>query len=67
MLLQVLNDSKNWWECTNVHHRVGYVPHTILSVVNFDQNSSPQFLPPQDQSLHLASLFLKKIAFRISA
>ncbi|MCP9265698.1 Epidermal growth factor receptor kinase substrate 8 [Dirofilaria immitis] len=30
--LEVLNDNKNWWECTNVHHRVGYVPHTILSV-----------------------------------
>ncbi|VDN22487.1 unnamed protein product [Gongylonema pulchrum] len=51
--LTVLNDSKNWWECTNVHHRAGYVPHTILSVVNVDRNSSPQSLPPQDPSVHL--------------
>ncbi|VDK79075.1 unnamed protein product, partial [Litomosoides sigmodontis] len=50
--LEVLNDNKNWWECTNVHHRVGYVPHTILSVVSVDR-SSPQSLPPQDPTLHV--------------
>ncbi|KAI1733089.1 phosphotyrosine-binding domain-containing protein [Ditylenchus destructor] len=31
--LEVLNDQKNWWECRNVHSRLGYVPHTILSVL----------------------------------
>ncbi|KAL3982530.1 Phosphotyrosine-binding domain family protein [Acanthocheilonema viteae] len=50
--LEVLNDNKNWWECTNVHHRIGYVPHTILSVVSVDR-SSPQSLPPQDPTLHV--------------
>uniref|UniRef100_A0A915AV52 SH3 domain-containing protein n=1 Tax=Parascaris univalens TaxID=6257 RepID=A0A915AV52_PARUN len=50
--LEVLNDNKNWWECTNVHHRVGYVPHTILSVVQIDRDISPRSLPPQDPSLH---------------
>ncbi|KAK6747765.1 hypothetical protein RB195_000763 [Necator americanus] len=35
--LEVLDDAKNWWECRNVHQRVGYVPHTILSVVPLDQ------------------------------
>ncbi|KAK6110845.1 Phosphotyrosine-binding domain family protein [Brugia pahangi] len=52
--LEVLNDNKNWWECTNVHHRVGYVPHTILSVINVD-HGSPQSLPPQDPTLHIVS------------
>ena len=31
--LEILNDAKNWWECRNVHNRLGYVPHTILSVI----------------------------------
>ncbi|KHJ96526.1 variant SH3 domain protein [Oesophagostomum dentatum] len=35
--LEVLDDAKNWWECRNVHQRVGYVPHTILSVVALDR------------------------------
>ncbi|KAL6740146.1 hypothetical protein Aduo_013531 [Ancylostoma duodenale] len=35
--LEVLDDAKNWWECRNVHQRVGYVPHTILSMVPMDQ------------------------------
>lgn len=39
--LEVLNDSKNWWECTNMHHRVGYVPRTILAVINPDSYMSP--------------------------
>ncbi|CAJ0579870.1 unnamed protein product, partial [Mesorhabditis spiculigera] len=39
--LEVLNDTKNWWECKNMHNRVGYVPHTILTVVPAD-GSSPQ-------------------------
>lgn len=26
-------DKKNWWECRNAYGRVGFVPHTILSVV----------------------------------
>ncbi|PIO64871.1 variant SH3 domain protein [Teladorsagia circumcincta] len=34
--LEVLEDTKNWWECRNVHQRVGYVPHTILSMVPLD-------------------------------
>ncbi|CAI4228141.1 unnamed protein product [Auanema sp. JU1783] len=34
--LEVLEDTKNWWECRNVHQRVGYVPHTILSMVPMD-------------------------------
>ena len=33
---QVLNDSRNWWECRNVHSRSGFVPHTILSVLSLD-------------------------------
>lgn len=35
--IQVLNDAKNWWECKNMHNRVGYVPHTILTVTSVDQ------------------------------
>ena len=31
--VQVLNDTKNWWECRNVQNRIGYVPHTILTVI----------------------------------
>lgn len=50
--LEVLNDSKNWWECINVHHRNGYVPHTILTVLNVERSSSPHSLSPQDPSLH---------------
>ncbi|KRY87136.1 Adenosine monophosphate-protein transferase FICD, partial [Trichinella pseudospiralis] len=32
--LEVLNNKKNWWECRNAHRQVGFVPHTILSVVD---------------------------------
>ncbi|VDK55194.1 unnamed protein product [Anisakis simplex] len=53
--LEVLNDNKNWWECTNVHHRVGYVPHTILSVVQIDRDLSPRSNPPQDPGFHPSS------------
>ncbi|CAP32580.1 LOW QUALITY PROTEIN: Protein CBR-EPS-8, partial [Caenorhabditis briggsae] len=35
--LEVLFDERNWWECKNMHQRVGYVPHTILSMVPFEQ------------------------------
>ncbi|VDM23653.1 unnamed protein product [Toxocara canis] len=59
--LEVLNDSKNWWECTNVHHRVGYVPHTILSVVQIDRDISPRSLPPQDPSLHAAFILVVEV------
>ncbi|GMR50850.1 hypothetical protein PMAYCL1PPCAC_21045, partial [Pristionchus mayeri] len=34
--LEVLNDNKNWWECKNMLNRVGYVPHTILTVMSRD-------------------------------
>ncbi|GMS97760.1 hypothetical protein PENTCL1PPCAC_19935, partial [Pristionchus entomophagus] len=34
--LEVLNDSKNWWECKNMLNRVGYVPHTILTHMGRD-------------------------------
>ncbi|CAJ0929144.1 unnamed protein product, partial [Mesorhabditis belari] len=37
--LEVLNDSKNWWECKNMHNRGGYVPHTILTVIPADGTS----------------------------
>uniref|UniRef100_A0A1I7WMK2 SH3 domain-containing protein n=1 Tax=Heterorhabditis bacteriophora TaxID=37862 RepID=A0A1I7WMK2_HETBA len=40
--LEVLDDSKNWWECRNVHQRVGYVPHTILSMVPVDHIDAPR-------------------------
>ncbi|VDN03415.1 unnamed protein product [Thelazia callipaeda] len=53
--LEVLNDNKNWWECRNVHHRIGYVPHTILSVVSADRGS-PQSLPSQDPTLHVGNV-----------
>ncbi|CAJ44243.1 SH3 domain-containing protein [Caenorhabditis elegans] len=35
--LEVIFDERNWWECKNMHQRVGYVPHTILSMVPFEQ------------------------------
>uniref|UniRef100_A0AC34PUQ0 SH3 domain-containing protein n=1 Tax=Panagrolaimus sp. JU765 TaxID=591449 RepID=A0AC34PUQ0_9BILA len=31
--LDVLSDEKNWWECRNSQNNVGFVPHTILSVI----------------------------------
>jgi len=31
--LEVVNDTKKWWECKNVFGRVGYVPNTIVNVV----------------------------------
>ncbi|KAL3098952.1 hypothetical protein niasHS_000940 [Heterodera schachtii] len=33
-ILEVLNDTKNWWECRNINSRSGYVPHTILTVLD---------------------------------
>ncbi|CAI2352317.1 unnamed protein product [Caenorhabditis sp. 36 PRJEB53466] len=52
--LEVLFDERNWWECKNMHQRVGYVPHTILSMVPFEQqqyaspnhNNSSSSYPP---------------------
>uniref|UniRef100_A0A1I7TD43 SH3 domain-containing protein n=1 Tax=Caenorhabditis tropicalis TaxID=1561998 RepID=A0A1I7TD43_9PELO len=35
--LEVISDERNWWECKNMHQRMGYVPHTILSMVPFEQ------------------------------
>lgn len=36
-LFQVLSDERNWWECKNMHQRIGYVPHTILSMYPNEQ------------------------------
>jgi len=36
LYFKVLNDSRNWWECRNVHSRSGFVPHTILSLLAFE-------------------------------
>jgi epidermal growth factor receptor kinase substrate 8 len=58
--LEVLNDEKNWWECRNNQNIVGFVPHTILSVLRpedvqailnssngfNDANSIPNYNPP---------------------
>uniref|UniRef100_A0A158PBP5 SH3 domain-containing protein n=1 Tax=Angiostrongylus cantonensis TaxID=6313 RepID=A0A158PBP5_ANGCA len=57
--LEVLDDAKNWWECRNVHQRVGYVPHTILSMVSLDHPDSTEIYvsvldtetPPMAESL----------------
>ncbi|KJH51051.1 variant SH3 domain protein [Dictyocaulus viviparus] len=46
--LEVLDDAKNWWECRNVHQRVGYVPHTILSVVPLDHTDSADIYARRD-------------------
>ncbi|KAJ1358965.1 hypothetical protein KIN20_017551 [Parelaphostrongylus tenuis] len=48
--LEVLDDAKNWWECRNVHQRVGYVPHTILSMVSFDHPDSNEIYTNRDNS-----------------
>uniref|UniRef100_A0A1I7YV53 SH3 domain-containing protein n=1 Tax=Steinernema glaseri TaxID=37863 RepID=A0A1I7YV53_9BILA len=44
--LEVLNDTKNWWECRNIHNRTGFVPHTILSLL-----PTPKDLPPQQNDI----------------
>ncbi|KAK0398600.1 hypothetical protein QR680_002666 [Steinernema hermaphroditum] len=44
--LEVLNDTKNWWECRNIHNRTGFVPHTILSLLPV-----PKDLPPQQNDI----------------
>ncbi|CAB3406749.1 unnamed protein product [Caenorhabditis bovis] len=41
--LEVLYDEKNWWECKNMHQRVGYVPHTILSMVPLEHQPQPPY------------------------
>ncbi|CAD6195138.1 unnamed protein product [Caenorhabditis auriculariae] len=43
--LEVLYDEKNWWECKNMHQRVGYVPHTILSMVPLE-HQQPAYASP---------------------
>ncbi|CAI5447009.1 unnamed protein product [Caenorhabditis angaria] len=56
--LEVLYDVKNWWECKNMHQRVGYVPHTILSMVPLEQqqyaspNLSTNNYPPAPLNGH---------------
>lgn len=30
----MISDTKKWWECKNVFGRVGYVPNTIVTVVD---------------------------------
>jgi epidermal growth factor receptor kinase substrate 8 len=58
--LEVLSDEKNWWECRNSQNLVGFVPHTILSVLRSedvqailnssngfnDPNTIPNYNPP---------------------
>ncbi|CAD5226738.1 unnamed protein product [Bursaphelenchus xylophilus] len=49
--LQVLNDTKNWWECKNASDKVGYVPHTILALVTVDETEDRiQGLPQHNPS-----------------
>jgi len=31
---QVLDDSRNWWQCRDINNRIGYVPNTILNLVS---------------------------------
>ncbi|KAM7359839.1 epidermal growth factor receptor kinase substrate 8 isoform 2-T2 [Cochliomyia hominivorax] len=38
--LEIIDDSRNWWKARNAAGNIGYVPHTILSALNFDQHSS---------------------------
>nr|CDJ87055.1 Tensin phosphotyrosine-binding and Variant SH3 domain containing protein [Haemonchus contortus] len=48
--LEVLEDTKNWWECRNVHQRVGYVPHTILSMVPLEPADNRDVYGSRDNS-----------------
>ncbi|WKY03645.1 hypothetical protein Q1695_004975 [Nippostrongylus brasiliensis] len=48
--LEVLDDQKNWWECRNVHQRVGYVPHTILSMVPLEPADSRDVYGSRDSN-----------------
>ncbi|KAK6034551.1 variant SH3 domain protein [Cooperia oncophora] len=48
--LEVLEDTKNWWECRNVHQRVGYVPHTILSMVPLEPADSRDVYSSRDNA-----------------
>ncbi|XP_037828552.1 epidermal growth factor receptor kinase substrate 8 [Lucilia sericata] len=38
--LEIIDDSRNWWKARNAAGNIGYVPHTILSPMNFDQHST---------------------------
>lgn len=59
-LIKVLNDSKNWWECRNIYNKIGYVPHTILSIID-----------PNDNNFHviffinIIEVFINNIAVKI--
>ncbi|TMS38200.1 hypothetical protein L596_004974 [Steinernema carpocapsae] len=46
--LEVLNDTKNWWECRNIHNRTGFVPHTILSLLPQPKDLQ---MPPQQNDI----------------
>lgn len=38
----MLNDTKKWWECRNVNNRIGYVPNTIVTVIDHGgEHSNP--------------------------
>lgn len=37
--MQIIDESRNWWKARNAAGNIGYVPHTILSPMNFEQNS----------------------------
>ncbi|VDP01565.1 unnamed protein product [Soboliphyme baturini] len=41
--LEVMNSSKNWWQCRNAYNQVGYVPKTFLTVV---EGRGPEYVPP---------------------
>uniref|UniRef100_A0A8R1DPZ6 SH3 domain-containing protein n=1 Tax=Caenorhabditis japonica TaxID=281687 RepID=A0A8R1DPZ6_CAEJA len=50
--LEVLFDERNWWECKNMHQRIGYVPHTILSIVPFEQQQYAVSFKPTSTGLY---------------
>lgn len=48
--LEVLSDRKKWWECRNVLGRLGYVPHTIMSVLQ-EGGREALFVHPSTSSM----------------
>ncbi|KAK2725043.1 epidermal growth factor receptor kinase substrate 8-like [Artemia franciscana] len=46
-LLEVIDDSKNWWKCRNSRGQIAHVPHTIITPFLLEDEA---FLPYQQDS-----------------
>ncbi|XP_069968820.1 epidermal growth factor receptor kinase substrate 8 isoform X4 [Bactrocera oleae] len=52
--LEILDDTRKWWKARNIRGQVAHVPHTIVTLYNYaDESASNQFYGQQQAPSHL--------------